>query len=70
MQTRSRGLMVSAMALALAAGAATADEMAEYKSFFEPLPFLPPIPAHNSMTPEKIDLGRMLFLNRAFRVRV
>ena len=53
--------MVSAMALALAAGAATADEMAEYKSFFEPLPFLPPIPAHNSMTPEKIDLGRMLF---------
>ncbi len=29
--------------------------------FFEPLPALPPIPADNSLTPEKIELGRMLF---------
>ncbi len=29
--------------------------------FFEPLPALPPMPADNSLTPEKIELGRMLF---------
>ncbi len=28
---------------------------------FAPLPAMPPIPAHNSMTPEKIELGKMLF---------
>jgi cytochrome c peroxidase len=54
-------LCASALALALAAGAAPADEIAEYMDFFEPLPYLPPIPADNSMTPEKIELGKMLF---------
>lgn len=42
-------------------GAVLADDMDYYKSFFEPLPALPPIPADNSMTPEKIELGKMLF---------
>ena len=29
----------------------------------EPLPALPPIPAGNSMTPEKVELGKMLFFD-------
>jgi len=61
MRTSTRLMMASAMVAVVVAGAATADEMGEYKSFFEPMPYLPPIPAHNSMTPEKIELGRMLF---------
>ncbi len=54
-------LCASALALALAAGTATGDTIDEYMDFFEPLPYLPPIPADNSMTPEKIELGKMLF---------
>ena len=46
--------------LAFSAPAAAGD-MAEYVDFFEPLPALPPIPAGAPMTPERIDLGRMLF---------
>src|SRR5690554_2269967 len=40
---------------------ALADDYEEYRSFFEPLPALPPIPADNSLTPEKVELGKMLF---------
>jgi len=55
-------LTLAVAAAALFAGAATADEDMEfYLSMFEPLPALPPIPADNSMTPEKIELGKMLF---------
>ena len=45
----------------MVAGAAAAQDMEMYKDMFEPLPALPPIPADNSMTPEKIELGKMLF---------
>ena len=57
---RVHRLLASATALAFAAGAATAD-IENYMDFFEPLPALPPIPADNSLTPEKIELGKMLF---------
>lgn len=43
------------------APAVLADDMADYKSMFEALPAIPPIPANNSQTPEKIQLGKMLF---------
>ncbi len=33
----------------------------EYAHHFEVLPALPPIPKNNSLTPEKVDLGKMLF---------
>lgn len=55
-----RFLPVCALALA-GATAAAADEYADYRVFFEPLPAVPPLPADNSMTPAKIELGKMLF---------
>ena len=57
---RVHRLLASVTALAFAAGAATAD-VENYMDFFEPLPALPPIPADNSLTQEKIELGKMLF---------
>ena len=41
--------------------AADDDDMARYIDMFEPLPAMPPLPADNTMTPEKIELGKMLF---------
>ncbi|XGA81479.1 c-type cytochrome [Halomonas sp. CH40] len=38
-----------------------AEDLQDYKDRFEALPHLPPIPADNSMTPAKIELGNMLF---------
>ncbi|MEO2065632.1 MAG: cytochrome-c peroxidase [Desulfurobacteriaceae bacterium] len=37
------------------------DPYAKYKKFFTPLPALPPIPADNPLTPEKVKLGKMLY---------
>jgi cytochrome c peroxidase len=54
-------LGATAMALVLSVTAVHAEDIAEYMDFFEPLPYLPPIPANNSLTPEKIELGKMLF---------
>ncbi len=54
-------LGATAMALVLSVTAVHAEDIAEYMDFFEPLPFLPPIPAANSLTPEKVELGKMLF---------
>ncbi len=51
----------TALALVLGASALHADDLADYLNYFEPLPYLPPIPANNSMTDEKIALGQMLF---------
>ena len=51
--------MVAALALGCAGMAAA--EYSEYRDFFEPLPAIPPLPAHNSMTPARIELGKMLF---------
>ena len=51
----------TALTIIIGMTAAHADDVSEYMDFFEPLPFMPPIPANNSMTQEKIDLGQMLF---------
>ncbi|QBX33699.1 c-type cytochrome [Paracoccus liaowanqingii] len=60
--TTNRPIRLGAALLAVAlGGAAVAEDMEEYRSMFEPLPFLPPIPPGNSMTREKIELGAMLF---------
>lgn len=46
----------------LASGATLADDgLGDYRDRFEPLPHFPPIPADNSLTPEKVELGNMLF---------
>lgn len=46
----------------VATGAVVADDgFGDYRNRFEPLPYLPPIPAHNSLTEEKVELGNMLF---------
>jgi len=60
---RNVGRVLPALFLTTATfgGAAIADEFAEYRDRFEPLPALPPIPADNSLTKEKIELGKMLF---------
>ena len=39
----------------------TSDPYAKYRRFFKPLPALPPIPADNPLTPEKVKLGKMLY---------
>jgi cytochrome c peroxidase len=57
-------LQRAAMGLAALVVAGTASAFAdysEYRAFFEPIPAIPPIPAHNSMTPAKIELGKFLF---------
>ena len=54
-------LGATALALVLGATAVHAEDVAEYMDFFEPLPYLPPIPADNSMEQAKLDLGQMLF---------
>jgi len=41
--------------------ASALDPYAKYKRFFKPLPALPPIPADNPLTPEKVRLGKMLY---------
>lgn len=56
--------LLPALALLATSGPALAED--GYESYrnhalFAPLPALPPIPAHNSMTSEKIELGKMLF---------
>ncbi|MCC6008652.1 MAG: cytochrome C peroxidase [Rhodobacteraceae bacterium] len=57
----ARHILQGVAVAALAAGGALAQDAADYRDFFEPLPALPPIPAGTSMTQEKIDLGLMLF---------
>ena len=54
-------LATAAIAALLLAAPAAAQDMDEYIDFFEPLPALPPIPSGTTMSPERIELGRMLF---------
>ena len=54
-------LATAASAALLLAAPAAAQDMDEYIDFFEPLPALPPIPSGTTMSPERIELGRMLF---------
>lgn len=53
-------VMIAAAAM-IPGGMVMAEDLQSYKDRFEPLPHLPPIPADNSMTPAKIELGNMLF---------
>lgn len=39
------------------------DPYAKLKQNFQPLPAHPPIPANNTQTPEKVELGKMLFFD-------
>lgn len=48
-------------ALAITVPATADDGLGDYRDRFEPLPHFPPIPADNSLTPEKVELGNMLF---------
>ncbi|WP_018233651.1 cytochrome-c peroxidase [Thioalkalivibrio thiocyanodenitrificans] len=59
-----RPLTIAAgLALGLSLGAAVADshDMASYKAMFEPIPSIAPIPADNTQTAIKVELGKMLF---------
>ena len=49
------------LGLGAMASSATADDFANYRQFFQPIPALSPIPATNSMSAAKIELGKMLF---------
>ncbi len=53
--------LVAGLGLTIAASAASADPFANYRQHFQPIPSVPPIPAGNSMTAEKVELGKMLF---------
>ncbi|QTF91235.1 cytochrome c peroxidase [Halomonas sp. BM-2019] len=61
----TKRLLASAIAIgsavAIAAPALADDGLGDYRDRFEPLPHFPPIPADNSLTPEKVELGNMLF---------
>ncbi|WP_290783781.1 cytochrome c peroxidase [Halomonas sp.] len=63
MITRRLLVTVVAMgsALAIAAPTLADDGLGDYRDRFEVLPHFPPIPADNSLTPEKIELGKMMF---------
>jgi cytochrome c peroxidase len=46
-------------------GAADAEgKYDKYREVFEPLPAIPPIPADNQITPDKVRLGKMLYWDR------
>ncbi|PAU80732.1 cytochrome-c peroxidase [Halovibrio salipaludis] len=47
--------------MTLTGPAVASDGYGDYRDRFEPLPALPPIPEDNSLTPEKVELGKMLF---------
>ncbi|MEQ5802268.1 cytochrome c peroxidase [Halomonas sp. H10-9-1] len=61
----NKRLLVSAVAigsaLSISAPALADDGLSDYRDRFEPLPHLPPIPADNSLTAAKVELGNMLF---------
>jgi len=42
----------------------TDDTFEKYRSMFQPIPTIPPIPADNSLTPERIALGEKLYWDR------
>jgi len=40
------------------------DNFRQYREMFQPIPTIPPIPADNSLTPERIALGEKLYWDR------
>ncbi|MGE6606862.1 hypothetical protein ACQKE4_10095 [Halomonas sp. NPDC076908] len=62
MTIKATSLALLATGSVLASSIAIADDGLEnYRNRFEALPYLPPIPADNSLTDEKVELGNMLF---------
>lgn len=55
------GAIAMGSALALSGATFADDGLGDYRDNFEPLPHFPPIPADNSLTPEKVELGKMMF---------
>ncbi|MBR2513050.1 MAG: c-type cytochrome [Halomonas sp.] len=53
--------IIAGAALISTGAIAAEDGFEDYRDRFEALPYLPPIPAHNSLTKEKVELGNMLF---------
>lgn len=53
--------IITGVALVSTGAVVAEDGFEDYRNRFEPLPYLPPIPAHNSLTEEKVELGNMLF---------
>ncbi|WP_346798403.1 cytochrome c peroxidase [Halomonas sp. Bachu 37] len=53
--------LVAGATMAVSAAAIADDGLGDYRDRFEALPHLPPLPADNSLTEEKIELGNMLF---------
>ncbi len=49
--------------LSAASALAADDPYAKLKQNFQPLPAHPPIPANNTQTPEKVELGKMLYFD-------
>lgn len=54
------GIIASA-ALISTGSVVAEDGFEDYRARFEALPYLPPIPASNSLSEEKVELGNMLF---------
>ena len=53
---------IIASAALVSTGAVVAEDgFEDYRARFEALPYLPPIPASNSLSEEKVELGNMLF---------
>lgn len=53
---------IIASAALISTGAVVAEDgFEDYRARFEALPYLPPIPASNSLSEEKVELGNMLF---------
>jgi cytochrome c peroxidase len=59
--TRAMPLLGLTLGLLLSTAALADDGYGEYRQRYQPLPALPPIPADNSLTPERVELGNMLF---------
>ncbi|EHQ52681.1 cytochrome-c peroxidase [Ectothiorhodospira sp. PHS-1] len=60
-QSLRKALPVAVLVCVAGSGGVQAAEFESYKRYFEPLPALPPLPSNNSLTPEKVELGKMLF---------
>jgi cytochrome c peroxidase len=63
-------MLIAAMALAAAtlissvSANASESDYAAYKEIYQPIPALPPIPADNSLSDERVALGQMLYWDR------
>jgi len=55
---------ISVMLRATGAAVAQSSDYDKYRDSFSPIPALPPIPADNSLTKERVELGRQLYWDR------